>query len=115
MLGVRSAELAAGRQAPGVYAVGEAAWFLHSYYYYFRGVGGWERSDTVDVERVDRGLFSPGAQRPVLLPDDAYQSVKSRRAAELAEVPVLPLRGVMLLMPGPYAGCAPKLSPLASQ
>ena len=25
----------------------------------------------VDIERVDRGLFSPGAQRPLLLPDDA--------------------------------------------
>ena len=115
LLGVRRAELAAGRDAPGIYAVGEAGWFLHPYYYYFRDVGGWERSDSVDIDRVDRGLFSSGSQRPLLLPDDAYQSVKSRRPAELTAVPVLPLRGVMLLTPGPYAGCAPKLAPLATQ
>ena len=115
LLDVRRAELAAGHDAPGIYAVGEAGWFLHPYYYYFRDVGGWERSDSVDTDRIDRGLFSPGSQRPLLLPDDAYQSVKSRRPAELTAVPVLPLRGVMLLTPGPYAGCAPKLAPLATQ
>jgi len=115
LLQARAAERAAGREAPGVYAVGEAAWFLHSYYYYLRDVGGWERSDVADPQHVDRGLFSAGHQRPLLLPDSAYQSVKARRGADLATVPVLPLRGVMLLAPGPYAGCAPKLAPLTPQ
>ena len=65
-------------------------------------------ASTVDCSHLAR-------QRPLLLPDNAYQSVKSRRPAELTGVPVLPLRGVMLLTPGPYAGCAPKLAPLATQ
>jgi 4-amino-4-deoxy-L-arabinose transferase-like glycosyltransferase len=103
---VRAAERAAGRSAPGIYAVGGERWFLHSYYYYFRHAGGWESAPTGDAATISKGLFVAGEQRPMLLGDDAYRLVKQTWPEVGQVVPSLALRDVLLLMPGPYAGCA---------
>jgi 4-amino-4-deoxy-L-arabinose transferase-like glycosyltransferase len=106
LLRVRSRELAAGNKAPGIYAVGGERWFLHSYYYYLHEVGGWDSSPTLDEPKAVEGLFTPGLQRPMMLNDEAYQALKVRHAG-LRNVPVMKLRDVLLLAPGPYAPCVP--------
>jgi 4-amino-4-deoxy-L-arabinose transferase-like glycosyltransferase len=111
LLRVRGEELAAGRSAPGIYAVGEERWFLHSYFYYLRDVGGWEHSSTVDEGKALQGLFTSGVQRPMLLGDEAYARMKAVNG-DVQRVPVIVLRDVMLLVPGPYAPCAPPVPSL---
>jgi hypothetical protein len=108
---VGSAELSAGSTASGIYAIGEQRWFLHSYYYYLRRLGVWDRTDTLDAPALERALFEPGRQRPVMIDDIDYRAFKVDHAETLRAVPVLPLREVLLLLPGPYAVCAP--SPMA--
>ena len=113
--GVRATELAAGRTAPGVYAIGGARWFLHSYFYYLRKVGGWEEAATLDEQKLDQSLFEPGLQRPIMIGDAEYGQLRLRRGEALDGVPALRLRDVFLLMPGPYAVCAPARGPRSVQ
>ena len=103
---VRSTELAAGKVAPGIYAIGGERWFLHSYFYYLRKVGGWQEGPA-DERTLDRGLFEPGQQRPIMIGDAQYGQLRLRQGEALDKIPVLRLREVFLLMPGPYAVCAP--------
>jgi 4-amino-4-deoxy-L-arabinose transferase-like glycosyltransferase len=107
---VRASELAAGRTAPGVYAIGGERWFLHSYFYYLRKVGGWE-DGPADERTLEQGLFEPGRQRPIMIGDAEYGQLRQRRGDALHDVPALKLREVFLLMPGPYAVCAPTPGP----
>jgi 4-amino-4-deoxy-L-arabinose transferase-like glycosyltransferase len=107
LLRVRAAETAAGRTPPGVYAVGGERWFLHSYFFYLHKVGGWQGVTVADDRAVEQGLFTPGLQRPIMMGDPEYQAFKQRRGESLQAVPALALREVLLLMPGPYAVCAP--------
>jgi 4-amino-4-deoxy-L-arabinose transferase-like glycosyltransferase len=107
LVSVREQELAAGRPAPGIYAIREQKWMLHSHFYYFRHLAPWERGDVLDDRAVSEGLFVPGRQRPMLLSDADYQAFKAGHAEALLSVPALRLRDVLLLMPGPYAGCGP--------
>ena len=104
---VRQAELTDGRQAPGIYAVGEQRWFLHSYYYYLHKVGGWERAATMEPAPLEAALFEPGHQRLVMIGDADYRAFKTNHAEALHSVPSVGLREVLLLMPGPYAVCGP--------
>jgi 4-amino-4-deoxy-L-arabinose transferase-like glycosyltransferase len=104
---VRATELAAGRPAPGIYAIGGERWFLHSYFYYLHKVGGWEGSAGLDEQALDQGLFAPGQQRPIMIGDAEYGQLRRRRGEALQAVPALRLREVFLLMPGPYSVCAP--------
>ena len=103
---MRSAELAAGKAAPGIYAIGGERWFLHSYFYYLRKVGGWQEGPA-DERTLDQGLFEPGLQRPIMIGDAEYGQLRLRQGEALDKIPVLRLREVFLLMPGPYAVCAP--------
>jgi 4-amino-4-deoxy-L-arabinose transferase-like glycosyltransferase len=107
---VRSAELAAGKAAPGIYAIGGERWFLHSYFYYLRKVGGWQEGPA-DERTLDQGLFEPGQQRPIMIGDAEYGQLRTRRGETLDSVAALRLREVFLLMPGPYAVCAPSPGP----
>ena len=107
---VRADELAAGRTAPGIYAIGGERWFLHSYFYYLRKVGGWE-DGPADERTLEQGLFEPGRQRPIMIGDTEYGQLRQRRGDALHVVPALKLREVFLLMPGPYAVCAPTPGP----
>jgi 4-amino-4-deoxy-L-arabinose transferase-like glycosyltransferase len=108
LVAVRDRERAAGAEAPGVYAIGEQRWFLHSYFYYLHHVGGWQRSETLDPAALTDALFVPGRQRPVLIGDDDYRGIKTLHEAPLQAIPMLALREVLLLMPGPYAACEPQ-------
>ena len=111
LMGKRAAEIAAGRTPPGVYAIGEQHWFLHHYFYYLHQLGGWERAETMSPGALTLALFEPGRQRPVLIGDADYRAFKADHAEALSSVPILPLREVLLLMPGPYAGCGPTGAP----
>jgi hypothetical protein len=104
---IRTAEVAAGRTPPGVYAVGGERWFLHSYFFYLRKVGGWQSMTVADDSTLEQSLFTPGLQRPIMMGDPEYQEFKKRKGEALQAVPALALREVLLLMPGPYAACAP--------
>jgi hypothetical protein len=104
---VHDAEAQAGRRPLALYAVGEHKWFLHSYYYYLRHLG-WERAVSLDSNVVQDGLFVQGHQRPVLLGESDYRAFKAQHVSEVQSVPALPLRESLLLMPGPYAVCAPR-------
>jgi len=115
LLKVRAQELAAGRHAPGIYTVSEQKWMLHSHFYYFRRLGKWERGDTLDDRVVADGLFVSGEQRPIIIGDADYQTFKVRYRDALVAIPMLRLREALLLMPGPYALCAPQLTPLTPQ
>ena len=108
LLGVRSGLESAGARPPGVYAIGEQRWFLHSYFYYLHHAGGWERTPVLDQTILNDALFTPGRQRPVLIDDPDYREFKAGHEGALREVPALPLREVLLLMPGPYAVCGPR-------
>jgi len=107
LMRVHDAEAQAGRRPLALYAVGEHKWFLHSYYYYLRHLG-WDRAVSLDSNVVQDGLFVQGHQRPVLLGESDYRAFKAQHVAEVQSVPALPLRESLLLMPGPYAVCAPR-------
>ena len=107
LMQVRQQEYEAHRPAPGIYVIGEQKWMLHSHYYYFRHIGRWERSETVVDDVLERGLFMPGHQRPMLIGDADYQAFKARHPDTLQTLAMLRLRDVLLLMPGPYAACDP--------
>jgi hypothetical protein len=111
LLNVREQELTAGRPAPGIYAVREQKWMLHSHFYYFRRLAPWERGVELDDRAVSDGLFVPGRQRPILMSDADYQAFKTRHADALRSVPAVRFREILLLMPGPYVACAPAPSP----
>jgi 4-amino-4-deoxy-L-arabinose transferase-like glycosyltransferase len=115
LVSVRERELSAGRSAPGIYAIREQKWMLHSHFYYFRVFAPWERGDVLDDRVVSDGLFEPGRQRPILLGDGDYQAFKTSHADALLSVPAVRLRDVLLLMPGPYAACGPAPSPRSSR
>jgi hypothetical protein len=103
---VREAELAAGRTAPGIYAIGGAHWFLHTYFYYLHKVGGWDEATGPDDRALDQAIDEPGRQRPIMIGDEEYGQLRQRRGEAVQGVPALRLRNVFLLMPGPYGACA---------
>jgi hypothetical protein len=113
LLGVRAAELAAGRPAPGVYSIGEHKWFLHPHFYYLHPVGGWERAETFDPKAAERALFEPGQQRPVILDEETYRQIKANHPEML--FPRRTFGRVVLLTPGPYAACGSQTDPLPGQ
>jgi hypothetical protein len=102
---VADAEREAGRPAPGIYAVGEQRWFLHDYFYYLSRSGGWDRAEALDVPTVERALFDSNYERPVMLDDADYRALRARDAEALGETAVIPLREVLLVLPGPYGVC----------
>jgi 4-amino-4-deoxy-L-arabinose transferase-like glycosyltransferase len=105
---VQQSERQAGRPGPGVLAIGDHRWFLHSYYYYLRHVG-WERIEQVQTRAVDAALVGDGYQRPILIPDVDYRAIRGRYRDVV--IPMLPLPTVLLLTPGPYAVCGPRPAP----
>jgi len=107
---VRRGLESSGGHPPGVYSIGEQRWFLHSYFYYLHHAGGWQRTEVLDNAALNAALFTPGQQRPVLIDDPDYREFKRDHEAELRDVPALPLREVLLLMPGPYAVCGPSVT-----
>jgi 4-amino-4-deoxy-L-arabinose transferase-like glycosyltransferase len=108
MMRVQQAERAAGRPGPGVYAIGEHIWFLHTYFYYLRPLG-WDRSEGINQFAVDAAMVAPGMQRPVIMQESAYQEVRHRYRDLI--IPMLPLQTALLLTPGPYGECGRQPDP----
>jgi hypothetical protein len=100
---------------PGLYAIGEQHWFLHSYYYYFQKLGRWERTARLNPQKISDSLFVPGRQRPVLIGYDDYRRLKEITGDAVRTVPVITFPTALMLTPGPYAVCSPQLSPLTLQ
>ena len=65
-------------------------------------------TEVLDPDRLNEALFVPGRERPVMIDEDNYRAFKASHGDALRTLPVLPLREVLLLMPGPYAACGPK-------
>jgi hypothetical protein len=100
----RDAEIRAGHPAQAVYAVKPDTWFLHPYFYYLRHAGGWERADSVDDRALAEALTS--SPRPVLIDNDDYSAFKARHGASVTAPRMVTTETALLLLPGPYAGCA---------
>jgi len=87
---------------------------LHELYYYFRQVRPMTiASDSLSSSSLDRYLFSPEDWRPVLVAERRYQQYRtevgasgvSRRASQPSPS-LIGFGDALLLLPGPYAGCA---------
>jgi hypothetical protein len=127
---------ALGRQPPGTWV--EAKIFTHRYSYYLHDLGPWQTRDVASNPTVAMHLFAPTAYRPVMLSleryDDLVRELKADRdgllrkaaqhgettmdavqAAALKPLGAFERDGVVLLLPGPYAHCAPERDLLASR
>lgn len=130
-------EVAQGRPAPGVWI--EAREMSHMPFYYFRGLGPWQRRDVASNQTVGMHLVVPDRFRPVILSEERYGEVLRwltddreaalRRASVLSGVDVATLQAsmnesvfgitriqnVLLVMPGPYASCGVERLKLGSR
>jgi hypothetical protein len=80
----------------------------HSYHFYLRALEPWERANRPDPAELERRLFVPGAQTPVLLPHADYSLVTdvavSRNLPPFVGFSADP--GLVVVLPGPFAKCA---------
>jgi hypothetical protein len=97
----------------GLYLDLPGQYISHPLYYYFRRIGPWERTEAGDLAAIAHHLDDPAAWKPMLLWDSTYQAfVNGRAAAQGGRPPSLPivaLPDVVLLLPGPFAACAPTI------
>jgi len=97
----------------GLYLDLPGQYISHPLYYYFRRIGPWERTEAGDLAAIAHHLDDPAAWKPMLLWDSTYQAfVNGRAAAQGGRPPSLPivaLPDVVLLLPGPFATCAPTI------
>jgi 4-amino-4-deoxy-L-arabinose transferase-like glycosyltransferase len=108
MMRVQRDERAAGRPGPGIYAIGEHRWFLHSYYYYLRQLG-WDKDEALNQRAVDAAFVAPGMQRPIMMEEAMYRSVRHRYRDMIIQM--VPLPTVLLITPGPYGECGQRPDP----
>jgi hypothetical protein len=121
-------EVAQGKPAPGVWVETQEEISLMSFYY-FRGLGPWQRRNVASNQTVVMHLVVPDRFRPVILSEARYGDVLrwlvNDRAAALGRAAVLsgvdaatleaasdalvlgitPIENVMIVLPGPYASC----------
>jgi 4-amino-4-deoxy-L-arabinose transferase-like glycosyltransferase len=101
-----------GVAAAGPYVAHADKAMFHSYFYYLRQVGDLGR----DIERNDQAivgsLFEKGRERPVLILESDYRAtVAAHPDRAFTLVPLVPQpHGLLILLPGPYAGCVPDRS-----
>src|SRR6185369_2963823 len=124
-----AAQAAVNGEGPGVWAEGD---LTHSFFYYLRPLGPRQRRDAASDPTIYMHLFVPSRLRPVLLSNRRYTEFTSAVAsgdstiveraarkggmdpsalsaeARSATVGVLKIDDMAhLLLPGPYASCAP--------
>jgi len=87
----------------------------HAYYYNFRTIRPWTRSESPSPARLERYLYDPEELRPILVWEPTYQDFwhRSDRGEKLARdhtpSPSMIVFGdIVLLLPGPYAACSPE-------
>lgn len=99
----------------GVYNVAPTLTY-HSYYYYLHRLGAWTTADRPNVEDLNRRLFEPGAQTPVLISVGDYRKAVAASSADTraaggesssgpAAVTIEPEAPVLILLPGPFVAC----------
>lgn len=94
----RNREHLAGRATPAMVSLLTGDSYAHQYFYYLRDFG-WDYREGVSDDDI-RAMVKPSdAQRLVLLTRSRYQEAGGPHSA------AVPLGGVLLLTPGPYAGC----------
>jgi 4-amino-4-deoxy-L-arabinose transferase-like glycosyltransferase len=80
----------------------------HGYHFYLRALEPWVRADRPDVAELERRLFEPGKQSPVLLRHADYSLVTdvavSRNLPPFVGFSTDP--GLVMVLPGPFAKCA---------
>jgi 4-amino-4-deoxy-L-arabinose transferase-like glycosyltransferase len=104
MQNVREFERRAGQLPTSLFVWLPTGTYLHPYYYYFRNAG-WDRHEGWhDAAMIDT-LDVQGDQRAVLMPTRDYRAFLSRNNRWIGSVPKVEISRVVLLLPGPYAGC----------
>jgi 4-amino-4-deoxy-L-arabinose transferase-like glycosyltransferase len=95
----------AGRAGRGAYAV-SATPIPHPYAYYFLALGPWEAFPAADPA-LQRALFEPGAQRPIVLSARAFSDVGLSLLQAGHDVPpaISVQAGWTVLLPGPLGAC----------
>ena len=78
--------------------------YQHPFYYYFRNAG-WDLHEEWYDEALIETLDIQGAQRAVLMPKRDYLAFLARTNRWVGSVPKVDVFNVVLLLPGPFAGC----------
>jgi hypothetical protein len=92
---------------PALYVDAPNVVLRHEDFYYFRRLRPWERPEGEQPSDalLSRRLFVGAEQRPALVGTARYWEFTKRHQA--APVPLVSFDDVLLLLPGPYAACAP--------
>jgi 4-amino-4-deoxy-L-arabinose transferase-like glycosyltransferase len=105
MQNVRTYERREGQRQTPLFVFLPVGVYLHPYYYYFRNAG-WDRHEGWGDEALGEILDVQGAQWAVLMPKRDYQIFLTRTNRSIgAGVPKVEVSNVVLLLPGPFAGC----------
>jgi hypothetical protein len=128
--------VARGGSAPGVWV--EARSITHVFAYYLHDLGPWQQRDFASDGTVVKHLLTSGNYRPVLLSRERYDEVMTRIVRHRAELidrlsqmtgldpatleqdardtvlGIIEFHAEVLLLPGPFSGCAPVRTRLGS-
>ena len=95
--------------------VPEGIW--HPLYYYFRRIQPWTIASTPQDPGIERSIYDPVEQRPLLISDKVFAEYRAAREASGRRDPSPPLVNsinTMVLLPGPFGVCSPESSLHAS-
>ena len=102
-----------GVPAPGLYLDLPDAVISHPMYYYFRRIQPWTRAEAPSLSQLHERLYNPERTQPVLVWDATYKAFTRQPESpagpvttRLASPPMVGLTDALVLLPGPYAGCA---------
>ena len=104
MQNVREFERRAGRPQTSLFVWLPTGAYQHPFYYYFRNAG-WDLHKEWHDEALIETLDIQGAQRAVLMPKRDYLAFLARTNRWVGSVPKVDVFNVVLLLPGPFAGC----------
>lgn len=106
---IQRVEAAAPRPVGMFVDVPEGIW--HPLYYYFRRVQPWTVASVPQDPGIERALYDPAEQRPVLISDAVFAAYRTAREAAGHRDPSPPLVNsinTMVLLPGPFGVCSPE-------
>jgi 4-amino-4-deoxy-L-arabinose transferase-like glycosyltransferase len=95
----------------GLYLDVPGEFISHPLYYYFRRIRPWHRAAAPDPAGIGRLLEDPAQWKPALVWDATYREFMNVQASRPPSPPMVALPDVVLLLPGPYAACAPDARP----
>lgn len=110
---IQRVQVRGGVPAPGLYLDLPDSMISHPMYYYFRRVQPWTRAETPSFSQLYQRLYDPAHMQPALVWDATYKAFTRQPespagpvTARLASPPMVGLTDALVLLPGPYAGCA---------